>query len=331
MVNFDVFIGRKNVVSALAATALVAGVSVSYGQNILDPKPLIRQQMTQQYSAQAADQDSAQVASSNAVDGINFSYGIVGGILDGKSNGMGLISLTAPIPYFSSFGIQGDLAYGIYDGNNASSSAAAALHIFWRNPGVGMLGIYGDWGYLSPVHSGRLGIEAAHYSGQWSIDGLFAMEFGQNVYTKFVDEIDVSYYVDNNTKISLGHRFTARGNVANIGFEKQFGELSGSAWSVFGEAEAGEDDFYQVFAGIKATLGSGTATTLIDRDRGANVRIRIPRNLASITQCADVDTPFAAPNWLTDLHLITPGSMTETLCASERSLNKVSTSGIFNP
>ena len=290
----------------------------SHAQNLIDPKPL-----TYQYSAKTSN--------GNAVDGINFTYGALGGIVDGVGNGMGLISLTTSIPYFSSFGIQGDLAYGIYDGTKASSSAAAALHIFWRNPGVGMLGIYGDWGYLSPVHSGRLGMEAAYYNGNWSIDGLFAMEFGQNVYTKFVDEIDFSYYVDDSTRVSIGHRFSSRGNVVNIGFEKQIGEIAGSPWSVFGEAEAGEDDYYQVFAGIKATLGTGSATTLIGRDRASNVRIRIPRNLASITQCADVDTPFAAPEWLTDLHLITPGSMTETLCGSTSTLNRHSSTGIYKP
>ena len=157
------------------------------------------------------------------------------------------------------------------------------------------------------------------------------MEFGQNVYTKFVDEIDVSYYVDDNTKVSLGHRFTARGNVINAGFEKQFGDMAGSALSVFAEAEAGEDDFYQVFAGIKASFGSGGAKTMIGRDRASGVRIRIPRNLASITQCANVDNPFPAPSWLTNIHLITPGSTTETLCASKRSLNRVSSTGIFKP
>ncbi len=318
MVNFGRKIIKGFAVASLGFVVLGAGSGTSNAAGILDPQPIIYQ-------------DSGLVSNNTAVDGFNFTYGVLGGSLDGVTNGMGLISISTAIPYFSSFGIQGDLAYGYYDGNSASSSAAAALHIFWRDPGVGMMGIYGDWGYLSPVHSGRLGMEAAYYSGQWTFEGLFAMEFGQNVYTKFVDEIDVSYYVDDNTKVSLGHRFISRGNVVNIGFEKQFGEFAGSPWSVFGEAEAGEDGFFQVFAGIRATLGSGAATTMIGRDRSQNVRIRIPRNLASVTQCADVDNPFPAPSWLTDIHLITPGSMTETLCASENSLNRVSSSGIFNP
>jgi len=314
---------RQFAVAVLGTFVLGAALGVSFAASIIDPKPLI-------YQA-ADDSNYNQQASSAAVNGINFTYGVLGGALDGVGNGMGLISISTPMPYFSSFGIQGDLAYGLYDGNQATSSAAAALHIFWRNPGTGMIGIYGDWGYLSPVHSGRLGMETAYYNGQWTVEGLFAMEFGQNVYTKFVDEIDFSYYIDDNTKVSMGHRFIARGNVFNMGFEKQFGAYAGSPWSIFGEAEAGEDDYYQVFAGIKATLGSGTATSMMGRDRGESVRIRIPRNLASVTQCANVDNPFPAPKWLTNIHLITPGSMTETLCASKKSLNRVSSTGIFKP
>lgn len=320
---FDHIKGSRLAVAALGVvTGLAFGLSsveTVRAADILDPQPMTYQQPVGSPSSGAA------------VDGVNFSFGVLGGSLDGSGNGMGLISLSTAMPYFSSFGIQGDLAYGLYDGNSAHNSAAAALHIFWRNPGTGMIGIYGDWGYLSPVHSGRLGIEAAHYSGQWSVEGLFAMEFGQNVYTKFVDEIDVSYYMDENTKVSLGHRFTARGNVLNVGFEKQFGASAGSAWSVFGEAEAGEDDYYQVFAGIRATFGTGSAASLIARDRNSGVRVRIPRNLASITQCALVDNPFPSPKWLTDLGLITSPSTTETLCASKNSLNRVSSSGIYKP
>ncbi len=301
--------------AAMGFVAVDYQAGPAYAQGLVDPKPM-----------------SYQVTGSptgNAVDGINATIGVLGGTLDGTGNGMGLLSVSTSV--FSSFGIQGDLAYGLYDGNRASESAAAALHIFWRNPGSGMIGVYGDWGYLSPVHSGRFGIEAAIYSGQWTIEGLIGVEFGQNVYATYFDEVDVSYYVDDNTRISLGHRFSSRGNIVNIGFEKQFGDMVGSAWSVFGEAEAGEDDYYQVFAGLRASLGSGSSATLMGRDRNNGVRIRIPRNLASVTQCAGVDNPFPTPQWLTNLGLIDNGSMTETLCGSKASLNRVSSTGIFKP
>ncbi|MCF6322497.1 MAG: hypothetical protein L3J32_12120 [Rhizobiaceae bacterium] len=307
---------------AVATLGAAIGFSVTgflsghaQAQGLIDPKPISYQ--------------TAGSPSGNAVDGINATVGVLGGTLDGTGNGMTLLSISTSV--LSLIGIQGDLALGFYDGDRASNSAAAAVHIFWRNPGTGMVGVYGDWGYLSPVHSGRVGLEAAIYSGQWTIEGLVGVEFGQNVYAKYFDEFDVSYYVDDNTRVSLGHRFSARGNVLNVGFEKQFGDMAASAWSVFGEAEVGEDDYYQVFAGVRAYLGSGSSTTLMGRDRNNGVRVRIPRNLASVTQCANVDNPFPTPKWLNDLGLIDAGSMTETLCGSKDTLNRVSTTGIFKP
>lgn len=310
---FDKLGRMKNGIKlGLTASLLACALNNANADGVLDPKPMAYQ------------------SSYKAVDGFNFNFGVIGGSLDGVSNGMAMTSVSLPIPYFSNFGIQGDLAYGLYDGVNADTSAAAALHIFWRNPGVGMLGIYGDWAYLNPVHAGRLGMEGAIYNGNWTLDGFAGMEFGQNVYTKFVEEVDLSYYFDENTKMSIGHRFMARGNVANLGFEKQFAGGPGSAWSLFGEAEIGEDSYFQAFLGLRASFG-GNAPSLMARDRQSMVHNRIPRNLAAITQCATVDTPFPAPSWLTNVGLINKGSYTEDLCASKRSLNRVSSTGIYNP
>ena len=274
---------------------------------------------------------SGQTSAGKAVDGFNFVKSKSVGTIEGAGTYLSMYTFSTALPYFSSFAIQGDIASGRYGGTRADKNAAAALHICWRDPSVGMVGLYGDWGYLSPIHSGRLGVETAYYNGQRTFEGLFATEFGQNVYTKFVDEIDISYYLDDITKVSVGHRLTARGNAFNIGFEKDIGESFGSQLSFFSEVEMGDDDNYQAFAGIRASKGSAGAKTLMARDRSNIVRIRIPRNLASVTQCADLVTPFAAPSWLTDIHLIKPGSETETLCASNNELNKVPNYGVYKP
>ena len=56
-----------------------------------------------------------------------------------------------------------------------------AGHLFWRDPSLGMVGLYADFGELSPIHYGRLGIEGSYYSEDWSIDALIGFEYGQNV------------------------------------------------------------------------------------------------------------------------------------------------------
>jgi hypothetical protein len=238
-------------------------------------------------------------------------------------------SVATPLPYLSSLGFQLDLAIGKYDGVSGTDTGAAAGHLFWRNPDVGMLGAFADFGNINSLHYGRIGVEGAKYHGSWTLNVMFGMEFGQNVLTRFVDEVDISYHFNENFKASIGHRLTARGHLGNIGFEKQFYARKNIAWSVFGLAEAGEDNFTQAFLGVKASYGSKGAGSLQTRDRSKGVRIRIPRNLASITRCGEVDKPFRDPQWLYDIKLVS--QLNNIHCASKSDINKRSSTGAFRP
>ena len=216
-----------------------------------------------------------------AVDGINFKVSALTGVVGGFANHMLVASVATPFPYFEQFGAQLDLGVGNY--RHDYNSAAAGLHLFWRDPSLGMLGIYGDWAYVNPEHAGRVGVEAALYRGQWSLDVLAGVQFGQHVFTRFIDEVDLSYYFTENFKGSVGHRLTSRGHAANIGFEYMPEGYNG--WSLYGEAEAGQDDYYGAWVGVRYSFGTGKANTLMERDRTADPVVRIPRNIASVTQC----------------------------------------------
>ncbi|MDJ0614958.1 MAG: hypothetical protein QNJ29_14920 [Rhizobiaceae bacterium] len=293
---------KKIIVSVLASVGLFAGVQSSLSADLLNPTPVAQQQP--------------------AVDGINFELSILGGsiqrnVLGSASNAMFTASVATPIPYFSeNFGAQVDLGAGIYDGD--FTSAAGALHLFWRDPSRGAIGIYGDWGYVDPEHAGRVGAEVSIYDGQWSLDVFAGMQFGQHVFTEFVDEVDLSYYATDNTRVSIGHRLTSRGHVGNFSFEHLIDNGSMEGWSIFGEIEGGEDDYVGGFGGLRYAFGSG-ASTLIDRDRQSSLPVRIPRNLVSVSQCGRLDTPRPA----TSLR-----SVMTTLCASEDEINGLSTDGI---
>ncbi len=294
---------KKLLVSFAASFGLLAGVSGAHSADILDPTPVAQQQA--------------------AVDGLNFELSVLGGslqrnVLGSASNVMFTTSVATPIPYFSeSFGAQVDLGVGIYDGD--FTSAAAGLHLFWRDPSVGAIGIYGDWGYVDPEHAGRVAGEFAFYDGQWSLDILAGIQFGQHVFTDFVDEVDLSYYATDNTRLSVGHRLTSRGHVGNFSFEHLVDDGDFSGWSVFGEIEAGEDNYVGGFGGLRYAFGSNGGSSLIERDRQSSVNVRIPRNLASVSQCGLLDTPIPE----TSLR-----SAINTLCASEEEINGLSSSGI---
>lgn len=222
-----------------------------------------------------------------AVDGVNFKVSAVTGVIGGYANHMFIASMAAPIPYLSNFGIQLDLGIGDY--RSGFTSAASGLHLFYRNPDQGLLGLYGDWGYVDNEHGGRVGVEAAAYNGRWSVDAVAGVRFGQHYDTEFFDEVDLSYYFTDNLKGSVGHRLISRGNVANIGFEYMPDTTAG--WSIYGEAEAGEDSYSGAWLGLRYSFGQGSATTLIERDRTADPIVRIPRNLASLTRCGSIANP----------------------------------------
>jgi hypothetical protein len=222
-----------------------------------------------------------------AVDGINFKFSALTGSFGGNANHMFVASVTTPVPFLSSFGAQLDLGAGVWDED--FTSAAAALHIFHRDPDRGLIGAYADWGYINPEHAGRMGVEGALYMDRWSLDVFAGVQFGQHVNKEFVDEIDLSYYFTDNLRASIGHRLITRGHVANFSFEYMPDNSAG--WSIFGEAEAGEDEYHSAWLGLRYSFGQSSANTLIERDRVADPIVRIPRNLASLTRCGTIQDP----------------------------------------
>lgn len=252
---------------SFSSTTVFAADIPQNSLNLVDPAPLATQKP--------------------AVDGVNFKLSAVTGVIGGYSNHMFIASVATPMPFFPSFGIQLDLGVGEY--RHDYTSAAAGLHLFYRNPDTGMLGVYGDWGYVDNEHGGRVGVEGAIYNGRWSLDALAGVRFGQHYETEFFDEVDLSYYFTDNFRGSVGHRLISRGHVANVGFEYMPDNIAG--WSVFGEAEAGEDNYSGAWVGLRYSFGNSSASTLIERDRTADPIVRIPRNLASLTRCGDIANP----------------------------------------
>ncbi len=292
----------------IATIAMLAGATFAapavYAADIYDPTPLAQQE------------------SEPAVDGINFKLSLLSGVyqrnvLGNASNNMFVGSVATPIPYLHSFGAQLDIAGGSYDGS--FTSAAAGLHLFWRDPNIGLFGIYGDWAYLNPEHAGRTGAEISLYLDRYTIDIFAGKQYGQHVYTEFVDEVDLAYYFTDNFRASIGHRLMSRGHVANFSFEYMPQNLSVDGVSIFGEIEGGEDNYFGAWTGIRYSFGTGSWTTLIDRDRRGDPPTRLSRAIASITQCGDRDMPLPKTWWR--------GEMTN-LCASEDEINAVSTPGL---
>lgn len=240
-----------------------------------------------------------------AVDRLTFSVSALSGTQGRHDNTMALGSATFPF-LFSSSG-QVDLGYGEYRSDYTSFVAGGRM--FWRYRDFGALGIYADYSYVNPEHVGRFGLEGSFHFDRITIDALVGFRTGTNVYTTGFDEIDATYYFTDDLKGSVGHRGTSRGHVANVAFEYAPGALSG--WSVFGEAEMGEDDNQSAFAGVRYTFGGGRYASLIERDREGPMRIRAPRGIVDITRCGLLPGKLSASFGLREM---------DVLCASRDEL-----------
>lgn len=245
-----------------------------------------------------------------SVDGLNFKASVVSGVIGGHHNHMFIGSVALPMPLMPSLGVQLDLGIGSY--RKDYISAASGLHIFYRDPDSGLVGVYGDWGYVDNEHGGRVGLEVSSYQDRWSVDALIGVQFGQHFLTEFVDEVDLSYYFTDNFKGSIGHRLISRGHVANVAFEYA---PTNNGWSVYGEAEIGEDDYDAVWGGIRYSFGSSAGKSLIDRDRQSDPIVRIPRNLASLTQCGNTENGHESWNGFET-------STTVNLCSDKNTLRE---------
>jgi hypothetical protein len=158
---------------------------------------------------------------------------------------------------------------------NGDFLGGAAGHLFWRNPAVGLIGVYADdmildrFGGINATH---VAFEGQRYWGRWSFGGIAGVEFGNSrsstsvvpggtltdtydVKTRFFDQIDLSYYLTDNLKLSVGHRYLGGKEAAAFGGEWAFALGHGVMGSVFAEGFAGESDFHGVWGGLRVYFG----------------------------------------------------------------------------
>ena len=182
-------------------------------------------------------------------------------------------------------GVQFDAIGGTLGGRGFGGGAG---HLFWRDPSTGLLGIYAsglELDRFGGTSIWRVGIEAEAYFGQFSISGTIGAEqvsgatrvfgvpanglllSGVNDKLRFYDMIDLNYYLTDNFKFSVGHRYIAGRNAAALGAEYAFEIAPGLQASVFGEGRIGEKDYMAGFGGVKVYFGGPTSKPLIRRHR----------------------------------------------------------------
>jgi hypothetical protein len=262
------------------------------------------------WNAQAADiptkapAQADQLSTGPAVDGFNAKYDAFGGQLN-HSSFWGTRGSWS-VPFANSFGVQIDGAGGKFD---SRPFEVVAGHFFWRNPNVGLLGLYGSFSnYNSGFGQSRVGqvaAEAGRYWGRFSVDGIAGVEFGNSISgtisglidtidisTRFFDKVNVSFYPHDNVQLYVGHRYLGGKHAAAFG-----GEVAvpvpgtGAMTSLFAEGRAGE--YTGVWGGLKIYLGQKDKT-LIRRHREDDPVQWSPESIATIANQRS-QTPLPQP------------------------------------
>jgi hypothetical protein len=216
-------------------------------------------------------------ACTQAVDGINGKVAGFGGSFASKGIYGGIGSLTLPLG--CEFGAQIDGTAGSFDGRFLGSIGG---HLFWRNPAKGLLGVYGSythWDQVGGVHANHIGPEAEWYSGQWTLQGVAGVESGNTasatigsliqtyeVKTRFFDQVNLAYYLQDNFKVFVGHRYLGGKNALALGGEYGILMSRGVMAALFAEGRVGEGDFHGVWGGVRFYFGQKDKT-LIRRHR----------------------------------------------------------------
>ncbi len=239
-----------------------------------------------------------------AVSGINVKISGFGGWEDydfGPDGGLAGVDGSLSIPLGQLFGFQLDGMAASLDGEFIGGGAG---HLFWREPTVGLLGLYGSWVTrdFSGVDTWRLGVEGEYYSGPISVEAIVGYEDADVPPFVLLDDedvfayADVAYYVTPDLRFSLGYRRLNELDMAALGGEWQLPTDFIGGTSLFAEGRLGEDDYASVWAGLRVYL-SAEDKTLIRRHREDDPGNKLYNNLFDFERCS-IPPDFAADGFI---------------------------------
>ncbi|MCB1465198.1 MAG: hypothetical protein KDJ90_22910 [Nitratireductor sp.] len=223
-----------------------------------------------------------------AVSGLNGKIAVFGGDVEDEGMGGVMGSVTAPIG--ERFGLQIDGMAGSAD----DSFFGVAGHLFWRDPAVGLVGLYGSyasWDYHSTspaivISNGvfdttgaevsRIGIEGQLYLDRFSLEGIAGIHSG-DLEGSF-GKATLAFYATDNLRFDVSVAGSDYGTISSAGVEWM--PEAGSAISLFADGTFSSDD-QRVFGGVKFYL-SGEQKSLIRRHREDDPDNELPFDLFQI-------------------------------------------------
>ncbi len=223
-----------------------------------------------------------------AVSGVNAKISGLGGAVEDE--GLGLATGSFSVPLSHDFGLQLDGIVGTLGGDVV---AGGAIHLFRRDPGRYLLGLYADVVHndFSNYTIGHVGVEGALYVDNWTfeINGGWQVDDGPAINDEGYVIANAAYYVTPDLKIFGGYRFIADISMGAFGFEYQLQTPSRHGVSVFAEGRAGDNDDWAAFGGVR--LYFGDEKSLIARHREDDPPLTMVNSIVVVDPPAAPSTP----------------------------------------
>ncbi len=211
---------------------------------------------------------------SPAVSGPNFKFEPYGGWAtrnDGGGQGIWGVAGAFTMPIGQSWGLQIDGLGGQWGSN---TFYGAAGHLFWRDPAVGLAGVYGSFKHLdTPTGSnlGQVAFEGEYYMPQATARAVIGGE-SLDAQTRVFTRLDLDWYATPDLALTVGYHYTGGESALALGGEWLMPQGVGShRVSLFAEGRIGQNNHNSVLAGLK--LYNGQAPTLIDKHRRDDPKI----------------------------------------------------------
>src|SRR5262249_21174120 len=142
-------------------------------------------------------------------------------------------------------------------------------------------GLYGAgsyWDHAGGVNANHFGAEAGWYLDRWTLEGVAGVEWGNSgsalvgntietfdIRTRFFDQVDLAYYLNDNFKLFVGHRYLGGENFAALGGEWGIATGGGTMTALFAEGRIG-NDASGIWGGLRMYIG-GKDKSLMARHR----------------------------------------------------------------
>ncbi len=198
-----------------------------------------------------------------AVDQPNFSAGLLAGVAHDPvlfNHLWAGLEAKGTIPLGDRFGAQVDL------GAASDQYYGAALHLFARDPAMGLVGIVGSAESKYGVSMNRVGAEVEYYlNDNFTVSARAGYQGGSAPNGAF-GRLDVKFYPDPNLALTGGVEAQPTFALARAGFEWRPAIDGLAGMSLSADGSYASNGNYRAMFGLHFQIGGGS-TTLVDRDR----------------------------------------------------------------